>query len=796
MPIAEKTWSKEMEQPIFEAWKKKNLYKFNPSSKKKVFSIDTPPPYVNTPIHIGQATTYVLMDFFARYKRMQGFEVLFPLGLDRNGLPIEMAAEKRFKIKLNEVSREDFIAKCRQVLEESSTESIDSFLKLGIGFNAWEKGVEIGAMYLTDSPEYRALTQGTFIDLYEKGLIYQSDRITNYCPGCRTTLADSEVEYADLPSKFNDIIFKIKETGEQIIIGTTRPELVCTCGMVIFNPEDERYRHLDGKTAITPIFGKEVRIKAHPLAEIEKGTGIVMMCSAGDLSDIRFFREMNLQPVIAIGADGKMNKNAGFLEGLHVREARKKMIEELQEKGLLVGQKDVTHRTPICERSKDEIEFISMQEFYLKQIDYKPKMKELAKKINFFSPQSRQILLDWIDAVSIDWPISRRRYYATEIPMWYCKKCGKEILPPKGKYCQPWREPPPIKKCPKCGGTEFKGEERVFDTWFDSSISPLYILGYERNPAFFKKAFPCSLRPQGKEIVRTWLYYTVLKCYHLTGKCVFSDAWINYHIVDDKGIKMSKSKGNMIDPHDVLEQFGAEPFRLWSAIEGDLTKTDFRCSFERIQGAQKTLVKLWNIARFISSFPRPKKTAKIKLREIDKWVLQEINEIIGFTQKQYNEYDFHGPATKIKNFLWETFASHYLEMAKSRAYNDKKAFSKEEQDAAIFTLYECLEKTLLVLAPILPMVTFKIYGDLNNGKDIHFEAFPKLGKAEKIPFSGQELADLNSLIWKTKKEAGKGLRDQLSELALEKKFSGIAKDLQEMHNAQKLSFGEKTEIKI
>ncbi|MBN1941128.1 MAG: valine--tRNA ligase [Candidatus Diapherotrites archaeon] len=793
MAIAEKTWGKELEKPIFENWKKKKLYAFKGTSKKPVFSIDTPPPYVNTPVHIGQATTYVLMDFFARFKRMTGHEVLFPLGLDRNGLPIEMAAEKRFKISPHSVLREEFMQKCKQVLEESSTESKDSFLKLGIGFNSWEEGKEIGSLYLTDSPEYRALTQGTFIDLWKKGLIYEDERITNYCPGCRTTIADSEVEYAEIASKFNDVKFKVKETGEDLIIGTTRPELICTIGMVIYNPTDDRYKHLEGKTAVSPIFGKEVPIKAHPYADPEKGTGIMMMCSAGDLTDIRFFREMDIKPVIAIGSDGKMNEHSGLLKGLRVREARQKMIEELRAKELLVGQKPVVHRTPICERSKDEIEFISMKEYYLKQLDFKDKMRELAKKVNFYSPKSRQILLDWIDSISIDWPISRRRYYATEIPLWYCKKCNAPILPEKGKYYQPWKDKPPIKKCPKCSATEFIGETRVFDTWFDSSISPLYILGYERQPAFFKKAFPCTVRPQGKEIVRTWLYYTLLKCHHLTGKCVFKDAWINYHIVDDKGNKMSKSKGNMIDPHDVLEKFGAEPFRLWTAIEGDLTKTDFRCSFDRIQGAQKTLVKLWNVARFISNFPKPKKA---KLREIDNWIIQEMNEIIEFTRERYENYDFHAPAILLKNFLWETFASHYLEIAKGRAYNDNKAFSKEEQNGALQTLNYCLETMLKLWAPIIPFATHKLYSDLNRGKDIHFEKFPTSRKTKKIGFSTKELCELNSSIWKTKKDSGKGLRDEIKELFIPAQFAGIKKDLQSMHNAKKVSLGTKFEIKI
>ncbi|MFQ5801069.1 MAG: class I tRNA ligase family protein, partial [Candidatus Hydrothermarchaeales archaeon] len=282
--IKEKRWKKDFEKEIYETWKESGAYRFERNSARPVYSIDTPPPYVNTPVHVGQATTYVMMDMFARFRRMTGYNVLFPLGLDRNGLPIEMAVENRFNVRLCDIPREKFIDLCQKVLEESSAETQDSFLRLGIGFNSWEFGNDLGEVYKTDSPDYRALTQETFIDLWNKGLIYEAKRINNFCPGCQTTIADSEIEYKELSTYFNDIIFKVKETGEEIIIGTTRPELVCTCGMVIFNPEDERYRHLEGKTAITPVFEKEVPIRTHPMAEMEKGTGIVMMCSAGDTS--------------------------------------------------------------------------------------------------------------------------------------------------------------------------------------------------------------------------------------------------------------------------------------------------------------------------------------------------------------------------------------------------------------------------------------------------------------------------------------------------------------------------------
>jgi len=787
MAIDEKKWSKDFEKGILGEWFKDYKYKFKEDSEKKLFSIDTPPPYVNTPIHIGQATTYVLMDMFARYKRMQGFNVLFPLGLDRNGLPIEMAAEKKFKISVHNTPREEFIEKCKEILEQTSGESIETFRLLGISFSSYEPGKEIGKLYMTDSEEYRTMTQSTFIDLWEKGLIYEDERINNYCPGCGTTIADSEIEYEMKNTYFNDVKFSVKETGEEIVIGTTRPELICTCGMVIFNPKDDRYQHLNGKTAVTPLFEKEIPIKAHPMAEIGKGTGLAMMCSAGDLSDIRFFREEKLEPVIAIDRDGKMNEHAGFLEGLRIKAARKEVIEKLREKNLLVGQKQTVHRTPICERSKHDVEFIAMPEFYCKQLDKKEKMKELSKKLNFYSPKSRQIMLDWVNSVAMDWPISRRRFYATEIPLWHCDKCGEVIVPEKGKYYQPWKDKAPVDKCPKCGSTELRGEERVLDTWFDSSSSPLYILGYGRNNEFFKKNFPCSLRPQGKEIIRTWLYYSVLKTYLLNEKLVFDNAWINYHILDNKGNKMSKSKGNVINPQKILKQHGAEPFRLWCATEGNLANTDFRCSDERIQAGNKTLIKLWNAARFISLFEF-KPEMNPKLLAIDEWILSELNEMIDYTTKHFDEYDFHNPSVWLRNFLWEAFASHYLEMVKSRAYNSEGQYSEEDQQAAVHTLRKCLDVLLKLFAPVIPFATYSLYFKLHE-KDVHFEEFPKqLKNVPKQDFSTKELTELNSAIWNAKKEKGIRLNQPIESFEVQEKFRAIEKTLTAAHQIQKIKW--------
>jgi valyl-tRNA synthetase len=312
-------------------------------------------------------------------------------------------------------------------------------------------------------------------------------------------------------------------------------------------------------------------------------------------------------------------------------------------------------------------------------------------------------------------------------------------------------------------------------------------LKYSRNEKFFKANSPCTLRPQGKEIIRTWLYYTLLKCYLLTGKTIFEDAWINYHIIDEHGYKMSKSKGNVIDPHAILEKFGAEPFRLWSVLEGNLEKTDFRCSFERIESNSKTLTKLWNVARYISQFKKPK-TKKPKLLTEDKWILGELNAIIDYSIIEYDKYNFHSPAEKTRAFLWEAFASHYLEMVKGRAYNKDNKFKKAEQESAIWTLYYCLETLLLLWAPIVPFITQKLYSAINKGINIHELEFPKADKklSAKMLFTTAELLELNSKIWQTKKEQGKALNAEIESFETSKKFKPIAAALKQMHNIKEL----------
>ncbi|MCD6538138.1 valine--tRNA ligase [Candidatus Bathyarchaeota archaeon] len=789
--LKEKRWDPSVEPIIFQKWQKDGIYEFKKDSKRPVFSIDTPPPYVNTPVHIGQAYTYVWMDIFARYKRMTGYNVLFPIGLDKNGLPVEVQAEKTFGISVRDTPREEFIEKCKQILKESGDQSIETFKRLGLSCNSWRLEHKIGGRYETDDPEYRRLTQETFIMLWRKGLIYEDEKTTNYCPVCGTTISDAEVEYEEEETDLNYIRFRVKETGEEIIIATTRPELLCSCRLVIFNPEDERYTHLDGKHAIVPIYGHEVPIMPHPYAKPEFGSGLVMICSFGDYSDIRILRELNIKPIYAIDEMGRMNKNAGKYEGLTVEEARRQIIEDLKAEGLIVKVERIKQRRPVCWRSKNPIEFVPMKEYYLKQVEFKDEILKMTDEMRFFAPESKQILIDWINSVGIDWVISRRRFYGTEIPLWYCEECGYIYVPEPGRYYQPWKEKCPIEKCPKCGSSRFRGEERTFDTWFDSATSEVYILGYLWDKEFFKENFPCSLRPQGKEIVRNWLYFTMLKSYLLFGKAPFRNVWIHMHVVDEEGRKISKSRPETwIDPQEVIDRLGAEAFRIWSGLEGNITRGDIRCSFERIEGTSKFLTKLWNIARFISSFPQ--EYGDYDLAALDRMILAHLNDLIDKCRRGYEEMNVFAAATAIRNFTWNIFADHYIEAVKSRAYNSSGDFDEKLQRGAWYTLHTVLMTLLKLLAPITPFITEKIWLEIYSDESIHIQSFPER-RAEWESEMGmllQKFIEFNNAVWRYKKSKGVPLSQRMpvKRVYASPELKPLGDDLKAMHRIDELRF--------
>ena len=671
---------------------------------------------------------------------------------------------------MQETERSKFLELCKSSLDDLEAEMLKIMKSLGLSGN-------FSNYYRTDSEEYRILTQSTFIELWKRGIVYKATRPNNYDWVSGTTIADAEIQYQDIPTRLVYMKFKIKDTDKEIIIASTRPELLCACQTVIVNPDDSRYQDFIGKQIIVPMINRDVTIKTHHSAQMEFGSGAVMVCSYGDQNDVAIFRELKLQEIVAIGMNGLMTEAAGKYAGLKVKQARNQIIEDLQNAGLVEKIEEITHRTPVSERSKIPIEIIPMEEYYIKQIDAIEKIRGLGQKITFYPDMHKQILMNWLDSITIDWPISRRRYYGTEIPIWYCKSCSEPHVPTPGKYYKPWQDRAPFDKCTKCNGTEFVGETRTFDTWMDSSVSPLFISKYNKDSEFFRKTYPATLRPQAKDIVRTWLYYTILRCEQLTGASPWSEAWIMGYGLDEKGMKMSKSKGNAVDPLPIIEKFGADTFRFWSASEIN-HGYDFRCSEQKIEATKKFLSKLWNVSRFISSYDIIENAMPT---ETDKWILSELDRVIIECQKGYSEYNFFVPAIAIREFTWNIFAAHYIEMVKARAYGE--GFTEQEKNSAIYTLHKVLSTILILLAPISPFSTDHLWQELYSKETIHKQKHPK---PENLPDMSQftkEIEEFNSKVWNEKKSKGLSLKDSIS-IEIPESLKQFATDLIPMHRIQ------------
>lgn len=802
--IQSTSWNPEIEKDILRKWDgevddHKNIYPLAIDDESKpIFVIDTPPPYPSgRPWHIGAAAHYAQIDMIARTARMNGKNVFFPIGIDRNGLPVEIYTEKKYKVRMRQMDRQKFLDLCKVALDDLEAEMIQIMRSMGLSGNFKE-------YYRTDSDEYRALTQATFIELWKRGLVYLANRPNNYCPDCGTTIADAEIIYDEIPTRLIYMKFKIKEENEKksgdddtfIIIASTRPELLFACQAVIVNPEDDRYKHLHGLHAILPLFDREVLIIPHHSAKQEFGSGAVMVCSYGDQNDVQLFREFGLKEIVALNENGFTTEAAGQqYAGIRVNQARAKMIEDLKNASMIVKEENITHRTPLCERSKTPIEIIPLHDYYVKQLEFVPQLKELAHKLKFYPDMHRQILLKWLDSINIDWPVSRRRFYGTEIPIWYCNACkAPNLAPADGKYYRPWKDKPPFEKCEKCSSssTEFIGEDRTFDTWMDSSISPLYVTKFGKDNKMFDYAYPTAIRPQAKDIIRTWLHYTMLRCVQLTGKMPWFEAWIMGYGVDEKGEKMSKSKGNVIDPFPIIQKYGADTFRFWSASEANLGY-DFRCSEQRITGAQKFLSKLWNIGRFLSSFEVIEERPSQQLEASDRWILAELARLVQECKRGYNEYNFFVPANAIRDFTWHLFAANYIEMVKGRAYATKNDDDSGKR-SALYTLHRCFSTILLLIAPVIPFIAEELWTKMYSSETtIHRQSMFRQEKEEgredtEMAKYTKKITDFNSMVWNKKKETisnvtGKplSLKDPI-DIHVPDELAQFEQDLKEMHN--------------
>ena len=813
--ITDKRWSIDLEKRIQEEHYGESYnsrYSFNPDSKKEIFVIDTPPPYPSGTWHIGAVAQYSMIDVIARSQRLLGKEVYFPWGVDRNGINIEFTVEKKTGKKMRTFDRGNFIDICRDTIEEYTQAMRETACRVGLSCSFENE-------YLTDSPEYRSVSQSIFVDLFKQGNIVEDLRPNIYDPVEGTTIADAEVERISRLTKLCDVIWET-EDGDQVIITTTRPELICACGIVLVHPEDSRYTHLIGKEIHLPLAvngrSKKVLISSHHSVKMEFGSGVLMVCSFGDQNDVSVFREFGLEPFVAINLDGEMTEISGPLSGLAVIEARKKAIEILGKENKLSSIKDHEQEIPVSERGNNPVEIILLKEWYVKQTHTLERMNELVSDINFIPPRNKQFLDDWMQNISIDWPISRRRWYHTEVPIWYTEDESKVVVPPSGVYVQPWRDSPPkdsevldretketlgMYEDMKNQLGELTGEEKVFDTWMDSSNSNLFVSGYGKDQELFKRAFPTALRPQGKEIVRTWLYYTLLKSTLLLDKPGFANVWIDGLGMDPWGRKMSKSLGNGIDANSVLEcgsggrtgswkikgtdgkqihlkanKIGSECFRLWKACDAQVGD-DFHINPEEIEAKYfGVLTKIFNVARFASQFEVPSNlnTEPENLEIEDRWILSEFSQMMTKVEKSWSKVDIYNAAQSIKNFSTGVFPSHWLEMVKSRLYDG--------DEAAAWTLHRIVRDVLTSLSPICPFFTHYLSTTLYDNSSVDVRKFPDIivSKSEFLSLTNHVI-EFNSEVWKLKKDNGISLNTEIPNVKIPKELEILSDPLIRMH---------------
>ncbi|MEB3860498.1 MAG: class I tRNA ligase family protein, partial [Desulfurococcales archaeon] len=557
-----------------------------------------------------------------------------------------------------------------------------------------------------------------------------------------------------------------------------------------YNPDDERYKHLKGRKAVAPIYGHELEIVEHPSVDPSFGTGLMMICSYGDENDVRLFNELGLKPKVIIGEDGTMLEASGPLKGLGVAEARERIAELLEKAGYLVRREKIVHSTPVCWRCKTPLQIIHRRELFLKQLEFRDRVREIAGRIAFFPEMHRTKLYEWIDSITMDWPISRDRFYGTEIPLWTCTKCGAKLVPEPGRYYRPWEEDPPWDRCPRCGApsSSLVGEKRVFDTWFDSSISVLYVSRWGVDREFFERAFKFTIRPQGQDIIRTWLYYSLLRVYQLTGRPAFKAVRITGMGLDPKGRPMHKSLGNIIDPEPVVESYGADAFRYWAAVSSRLGY-DYRYDENKVKTGRNFVTKLWNLARLLSSFPVVDVRGLGELEPIDAAFVALADDYLAKADKAYSDLDVYEPAHLLYRLAWDVFASHYVELVKERAYNRGGSIPRGAQESAWKALHLIFRRLIIALSPIMPFVTDVIHRKL-YGESVHVQSYPEplTGGAERERMASLALRVIqaNHVLWNFKKGRGLKLSQELAgyKVYVHSALETASPDLSRMHKVE------------
>ena len=785
----EKKWQK--------YWLDNKIYSFDEKDNdiNNIYSIDTPPPHVSGVLHMGHIFGYSQMDIIARFQRISGKNVFFPVGYDDNGLPSERYVEKKIGKKSKEIDRSEFIKICDKEIQDAEQLIENLFIRASYSFDFDKK-------YRTVSNISSTISQMSFLDLYNKGLVYRKEEPVIWDVIDQTALAQSELEDKDFESQMNYLKFTTTK-GKIIEIMTTRPELLPACVAVMCHPDDTN--NIDDNFLITPL-GIKVPLIADNKVEKEKGTGFVMCCTFGDQTDIEWWKKYNLDLKIIINEVGRIKidniKNSikreyWELDGLKIKDARLKILELLENNGFITRKpQKIIHSVKIGERSKFPVEFLVTKQWFIKVLENKNKLHEQTDKVEWKPDCMKARLHNWIDGVSWDWCISRQRFFGIPIPVWYSKRKGEE-----GKIIIPSKEQLPIdptKSLPE-GYTsdEVKPEIDIFDTWATSSISPqLSTLGVtdELNideKRFNKLKIPFNLRSQGHDIIRTWAFYTIIKSLYHNKSIPWETIMVNGWCLSSDGTKMSKSVGNVIDPIKIFDKFGSDAIRYWTA--NSTLGMDTNYLEDTVKTGQKLITKIFNCAKFaeihFKNIKDQSKTLEEDLKNtnifeiMDIWLINKLNEVLEIYSKNFYNYEYNKALEVLEDFFWNNFCDNYLEIVKIRCYGafgikykDIKLNEKEieivtkTQISAIKTIYHVFNAILKLFSPFLPVITEEIYhclyeDEFNKKGSIHCR-----GNLPKIKYFGdkKEIEDIGNMVLKVisdvrkyKSERNMSIKDSL-----------------------------------
>ena len=766
-----------MEEKWGKYWEKEKVYSFDRRSKKKIYSIDTPPPTVSGRMHIGHAFSYSQEDFIARYKRMKGFNVFYPFGTDDNGLPTERLVERTKNVKSKEMNREKFIDLCLKTLKEILPDFVQDWKNLGIS-------CDYDIYYSTIDENTRKISQEYFLELLNKGAVYNADFPAIYCPECQTPIAQAELEDKEKSSDFVYMKAEI-EGGGEIVFATTRPELLHACVCISVHKDDQRYKKLVGKKAKIPISGVWVPIITDEFAKIDFGTGAVYWCPYGDKNDVAFLqRHKEFTPTIVLNKDGTLNEKVGKYSGLKIKEARKQIIEDLKAGGHVVKVERIEHVANVHDKCGAEVEFLPVNQWFIRILSQKKKLIERGRKIKWLPEFMFKRYKNWIEGLDWDWSASRSRHFGIPVPLWRCDKCGEVIVPDKKELPV---DPVQMRKKCKCG-EEAVGENQVIDTWVTSSLTPQIASALVGG----KVKLPYSLRPQAHDIIRTWAFYTIVRAHYHDGKIPWKNIVIS-GFVTRKGEKMSKSKGNVISPQEKMDEYGADAMRYAAASQSLGQDVDF--SDKELIAGKKFVTKVWNAANFVF-MNLEHQSKKGKLYESDRLFLVQLNKLIDSVGKSFDEYNYARAKSEIDNFFWKVFADNYLEIVKYRVYNG----SKEERASAFYTLYGGLLCIIKLMAPITPYIMEEIYQnnfrEFEKEKSVHLTEWPEkflVSGGKNSDESWKEFLSVISKVRQAKSEAKKSMKSEIK-LSLGKKEIGLLKevieDLKGVCNAKEIKDGK------